>query len=65
MKNYNTYEILSEVYFEGLATFKHSHKQSFPEELNVFGRVLEYHKYMYKTFPNRKFKLIEAKLVKD
>lgn len=65
MEGYNTYSIESEVYIKGLGTCHHSHQQKFKSEVNVFGRVLEYHKYMYSTFPNCEFKLISAKLIED
>lgn len=58
------YEVLSEVIIPSIGTLKHEHTQSFDDDSNVFGRVLEYHKYMYRTFPNCKFRLIKAKPIK-
>lgn len=57
------YKVLSEVYISGIGNCKHEHEQEFDEDLNVFGRVLEYHKYMYKTFPKCDFRLIKAEEV--
>lgn len=55
------FDIESEVFIDGLGKFRHSHTQEFADDSNVFGRVLEYHEYMYKVFPNCEFKLISAK----
>ena len=55
-----TYDIISEVIVEGIGKMKHQHTQTFADDNNVFGRVLEYHKYMYQTFPRCEFKLISA-----
>ena len=54
------FKVESEVIIKGIGTCRHEHIQDFSEDLNVFGRVLEYHKYMYKTFPDCQFKLIRA-----
>lgn len=54
------FKMESEVVVEGIGKMKHHHTQEFAEDSNVFGRVLEYHQYMYKTFPNCEFKLIKA-----
>ena len=54
------YDIVSEVIVEGIGKMKHEHTQVFDDDSNVFGRVLEYHHYMYKTFPKCEFKLISA-----
>lgn len=54
------FKLESEVFVEGIGKMKHTHTQTFADDSNVFGRVLEYHQYMYKTFPNCKFKLIKA-----
>ena len=50
----------SEVKVDGIGKIKHRHTQEFADDSNVFGRVLEYHQYMHKTFPNCEFKLIKA-----
>lgn len=55
------FKIESEVYVDGIGKMKHSHTQEFANDSNVFGRVLEYHQYMYKTFPKCEFRLIKAK----
>lgn len=57
------FEVLSEVIVEGIGKMKHQHTQTFADDSNVFGRVLEYHQYMYKTFPQCDFRLIKAKEV--
>lgn len=59
------YEVESKVTIEGLGDFTHTCILDFDDNSNVFGRVLGYHKYMYATFPNRRFTLIKAKLLKD
>lgn len=53
------FKIESEVYFEGL-TMHDEYIHEFDDKSNVFGRVLEYHQRMYKTFPGLEFKLIKA-----
>lgn len=55
------FEIKSEVIVSGIGKMKHTHIQEFADDSNVFGRVLEYHRYMYKTFPQCDFCLIKAK----
>lgn len=55
------FKVESEVIIEGVGKFCHEHEQEFDDNLNVFGRVLEYHKYMYRTFPRCEFRLIKAK----
>ena len=55
------FKMESEVIIEGIGKVKHTHVQIFDDNTNVFGRVLEYHQYMYKTFPKCEFKLINAK----
>lgn len=57
-------KILSEVYIDTIGKIKHEHIQEFEDDSNVFGRVYDYHQYMYRTFPGCNFKLIEAKEVK-
>lgn len=57
------FQMESEVYVDGIGKMKHSHTQEFANDSNVFGRVLEYHQYMYRTFPNCDFRLIKAKEV--
>ena len=57
------FEIESSVSVTGLGNLMHYHTQEFSEDSNVFGRVLEYHEYMKKTFPNCDFKMISAKEV--
>lgn len=54
------FKMESEVIVNGIGKMKHRHTQEFADDSNVFGRVLEYHQYMYKTFPNCEFKLIKA-----
>lgn len=54
------FDIISEVFINGIGKMRHEHTQEFSEDSNVFGRVLEYHQYMYKAFPNCEFKLIKA-----
>lgn len=56
-------KIESEVIVESIGKMKHTHTQEFADDSNVCERVLEYHQYMYKTFPNCDFKLIIAKRV--
>lgn len=53
--------IKSEVLVTGIGKITHTHEQEFEKDSNVFGRVLEYRQYMYKTFPNCRYRLIEAK----
>lgn len=55
------FEVLSEVFVEGIGKTKHMHTQEFADDSNVFERVIEYHQYMYKTFPKCDFRLIKAK----
>ena len=43
----------------------HEHEQEFDDNSNVFGRVLEYHQYMERTFPNMPFKLISAEQLEE
>ena len=57
------FKMESEVIVKGIGTIRHTHEQTFESDSNVFGRVLEYRQYMYKTFPNCKYRLIEAKEV--
>lgn len=54
------FEIESEVVVEGIGKMKHTHTQEFEDDSNVFSRVLDYHKYMYRTFPKCEFKMIKA-----
>lgn len=54
------FKMESEVTVDGIGKMKHTHTQEFADDSNVFGRVLEYHQYMYKTFPKCDFKLIKA-----
>ncbi len=54
------FRIKSEVMLFGMK-FTDEYIHEFPDDSNVFGRVLEYHRRMEKTFPNMPFKLIEAK----
>lgn len=54
------YDIVSEVIVEGIGKMKHEHTQAFEDNSNVFGRVLEYRRYMYKTFPHCDFRIIKA-----
>lgn len=56
-----TYRILSEVKINGIGKVKHIHEQTFSEDSNIFGKILEYHKYMRKTFPGCEFELKEVK----
>ena len=53
--------IISEVSVRGIGKIKHIHEQIFSEDSNVFGKILEYHKYMRKTFPGCEFELKEVK----
>lgn len=55
------FKIESEVLVTGIGVLKHTHEQEFEKGSNVFGRVLEYRQYMYKTFPNCRYRLIKAK----
>lgn len=55
------FHIESEVCVDGIGKMHHSHTQEFADDSNVFGRVLEYHQYMYKTFPKCEFRMIKAK----
>ena len=54
------FKIESDVFVCGIR-MKHKHIQEFADDSNVFGRVLEYHKYMNRTFPKCDYKLIKAK----
>ena len=54
------FKMESEVYIDGIGKMTHTHTQEFADDSNVFGRVLDYHKYMYQTFPNCDFRLIKA-----
>ena len=53
------YKVYSKIYIPNIGECNHEHIQEFDEDLNVFGRVLEYHKYMYKTFPKCDFELVK------
>ena len=53
------FKIKSIVYMSGFE-MEYEHIQLFDENSNVFGRVLEYHQYMYKKFPGLEFKLVKA-----
>ena len=55
------FEMVSEVTIKGIGKVKHTHTQEFDDNSNVFGRVAEYHEYMYKTFPQSEFRLIKAR----
>lgn len=59
------FDVESEVYVEGIGIMRHNHTQEFADNSNVFGRVLEYHQYMYKTFPNCPFKLTKAEMCNE
>lgn len=54
------FKMISEVRVNGIGNMRHTHTQEFADDSNVFGRVLEYHQYMYKTFPKCEFRLIKA-----
>lgn len=54
------FKVESEVYVDGIGKMSHTHTQEFTDDSNVFGRVLEYHQYMYKTFPKCESRLIKA-----
>lgn len=55
-----TFYITSEVFVDGIGKMRHEHTQEFAEDSNVFGRVLEYHQYMDKTFPKCEYRLVKA-----
>lgn len=58
------FEIESKVVMYGI-TFKHCHKQIFDDDSNVFGRALEYRRYMHKKFPNASdIELIKVRRIK-
>lgn len=57
------FNITSEVMVKGIGKIYHQHTQEFADDSNVFGRVLEYHQYMYKTFPKCKFKLVKIERI--
>lgn len=57
-----TLKIKSEVVVDGIGKMRHEHTQEFADDSNVFGRVLEYHQYMYNTFPKCEFRLISAEI---
>lgn len=59
------FNIESEVIVPGVGKMKHRHTQEFADDSNVFGRVLEYRQYMYRTFPGCEFRMIKAKEVKE
>ena len=54
------YKVISKVVVPSIGVITDEHTQEFRDDLNVFGRVLEYHKYMYSTFPSCKFELLKA-----
>lgn len=54
----------SEVVIGGIV-MKHEHTQEFADDSNVFGRVLEYHEYMHKMFPQCLFRLLHAECIED
>ena len=58
------YRMKSKVMIDGIGTVTHEHTQDFGNTSNVFGRVLEYHRYMQRMFPDCKFELVSAKEVK-
>ena len=57
------FKIVSKV--DLLGGMKHEYIHEFPDDSNVFGRVLDYHEHMRKTFGNRKFEMISAKEIKE
>ena len=58
------FKITSEVYILGM-WMKHEYIHNFPDDSNVFGRVLDYHKHMEDTFKSREFRLLKAEELKD
>lgn len=57
------FNITSEVMVKGIGKMYCQHTQEFADDSNVFGMVLEYHQYMYKTFPKCKFKLVKIERI--
>lgn len=57
--------IRTEVTVPTVGKFNHEHMQEFADDSNEFGRVLEYREYIHRMFPERNYKLIEAKEVKQ
>lgn len=47
----------------GLGWSQYTHRFEFPDDSNVFGRVLEYRKHMEATFPGCEYKIRKAKEV--
>ena len=58
-----TFEVKSEVIIPAVGKLIHEHRQDFPKNSNVFGRVLEYRKYMENVFPGCKYTVISARRV--
>jgi hypothetical protein len=54
----------SEVIIPAIGKVIHEHSLEFPEDSNVFGRVVAYREYMSDTFPGCKYKIIDAKEIK-
>jgi len=48
----------------GSFSMKHEYIHEFPDDSNVFGRVLDYHKHMDATFGKCKYELINAEEIK-
>ena len=48
-----------------LGGMKHEYVHDFPDDSNVFGRMLDYHKHMEQTFPRRKYRLLKAEELKE
>lgn len=55
----------AEVIIPKIGKVKHSHYLTFNDNENVFGRVWGFREHMKKTFPNREYKLLEARRVKQ
>lgn len=55
-------KVVSEVNMFGFIC-KHEHEMEFNDDENVFARVLKYHEYMHKTFPNKEWRLVKTELI--
>ena len=58
-------KIIIKVNIDGIGKITHEHFQEFDDSENVFGRILEYHQYMYKTFPKCSFEIVSCEEVDE
>jgi len=57
------FKITSQVHI-GSFLMKHEYVHDIPDDSNVFGRVLDYHKHMSETFPKCEYRLLNAEELK-